>query len=418
MPFARRNGELCANAVPLAEIASAVGTPTYVYSWPDMRRRCQRLAAAFRPLRHRICYAVKANANLAVLARFAALGTGFDIVSGGELERVLYAGGEPSRVVFSGVGKSTADIDFAIKCGIDCLNVESAGELLRIDARAALLGRRARVAIRVNPNVDAGTHPHVATGLGESKFGVSPEEAKALYRQAAQAEHLEIAGIGCHIGSQILATAPYAQALGRLLALAEDLAESGIALGHLDIGGGFGIAYGRRGKALDVRKLGGCVAAAVAASTAPPPTLLLEPGRFLVANAGVLLTRVEYLKPGPSPRQPGFAVVDAGMNDLLRPALYEATHPVRTVAAAGQRRRWHVVGPVCESADHLAWDRPLAIEAGSLLAVGDAGAYGFAMSSNYNGRPRPAEVLVDEDRFAVVRRRETAADLWRLERTV
>ena len=417
MPFARRNGELCANGVPLAKIAAAAGTPTYVYSWPDMRRRCRRLAAAFRPLAHRICYAVKANANLAVLARFRALGTGFDIVSGGELERVLHAGGEPSRVVFSGVGKSTADIDFAIKCGIDCLNVESAGELGRIEARAALLGRRARIAIRVNPNVDAGVHPHIATGLAESKFGVPPKEARALFRRAAQAEHLEIAGIGCHIGSQIVETAPYAQALERLLELADALAEDGIALGHVDIGGGFGVAYGRQGKALDPRALGGCVAAALEARPAPP-TLLLEPGRSLVANAGVLLTRVEYLKPGPSLRRTGFAVVDAGMNDLLRPALYDAKHPVRSVAPAGPRRRWHVVGPVCESADYLAWDRPLAIEAGSLLAVGDAGAYGFAMSSNYNGRPRAAEVLVDEDRFAIVRRRETTADLWRLERTV
>ncbi len=417
MPFARSNGELCANAVPLTAIATAAGTPTYVYSWPDMRMRCRRLASAFRDVEHRICYAVKANSNLAVLARFAALGTGFDIVSGGELERVLLAGGDPARVVFSGVGKTTADIDFAIKCGIDCLNVESAGELDRIEARAALLSRRVRIAIRVNPNVDAGTHPHLATGLEGSKFGVPPGEARALYRRAARAEHLEIAGIGCHIGSQILDVAPYARALKRLLALVDALAEDGIALGHVNIGGGFGVAQGTQGRGLDHRALGRLVAETLAVRPAPQPTLLLEPGRLLVANAGVLLTRVEYLKPGPSSRHAGFAVVDAGMNDLLRPALYGAKHTVRAVAPRGQRRWWHVAGPVCESADQLA-RTPLAIEAGSLLAVGDAGAYGFAMSSNYNGRPRAAEVLVDADRFAIVRRRETTADLWRLERTV
>ena len=417
MPFARSNGELCANAVPLTAIATAAGTPTYVYSWPDMRMRCRRLASAFRDVEHRICYAVKANSNLAVLARFAALGTGFDIVSGGELERVLLAGGDPARVVFSGVGKTTADIDFAIKCGIDCLNVESAGELDRIEARAALLSRRVRIAIRVNPNVDAGTHPHLATGLEGSKFGVPPGEARALYRLAARAEHLEIVGIGCHIGSQILDVAPYARALKRLLALVDALAEDGIALGHVNIGGGFGVAQGTQGRGLDHRGLGRLVAETLSVRPAPQPTLLLEPGRLLVANAGVLLTRVEYLKPGPSSRHAGFAVVDAGMNDLLRPALYGAKHTVRAVAPRGQRRWWHVAGPVCESADQLA-RTPLAIEAGSLLAVGDAGAYGFAMSSNYNGRPRAAEVLVDADRFAIVRRRETTADLWRLERTV
>lgn len=417
MPFARSDGELRANTVSLTKIGAAAGTPTYVYSWPDMRSRCRRLASAFRQVRHRICYAVKANSNLAVLARFAAMGTGFDIVSGGELERVLLAGGDPARVVFSGVGKTTADIDLAIKCGIDCLNVESAGELGRIEARAALLGRRARIAVRVNPNVDAGAHPHVATGLKGSKFGVPPEEARALYRQAAQAEHLEVAGIGCHIGSQIVDVAPYGRALKRLLALVDSLAEDGVALGHVNIGGGFGVAQGQ-GRGLDPGALGRLVGAVLAARSAPQPTLLLEPGRFLVANGGALLTRVEYLKPGPSPPRAGFAVVDAGMNDLLRPALYGAKHPVRAVAPRGRRRWWHVVGPVCESADQLPGARPLAIEAGSLLAVGDAGAYGFTMSSNYNGRPRAAEVLVDADRFAIVRRRETTADLWRLERTV
>ena len=417
MPFVRRDGQLCANEVPLATIAGAVGTPTYVYSWPDMAARYRRMASALRPLAHRICYAVKANANLAVLARFAALGAGFDVVSGGELERVLQAGGDPGRVVFSGVGKSTADIDFAIKCGIDCLNVESASELKRIEARAALLGRRARIAIRVNPDVDAGAHPYITTGRKESKFGVPPGEAGLLYRQAARAEQVDVVGIGCHIGSQISTPAPYLTALGALLALRDTLAREGIAVAHVSIGGGFGVAYRRRDKALDLRALGRRLAAALADAPGPPPTLLVEPGRALVAEAGVLLARVEYLKPGPGPRQPGFAVVDAAMNDLLRPALYQASHPVYAVRAAAQRQRWHIVGPVCESADCLAEDRRLGLEEDALLAVGAAGAYGFTQSSNYNGRPRAAEVLVDRDRFAVVRRRETAADLWRLECT-
>ena len=418
MSFARSNGELCANKVPLAAIAAAAGTPTYVYSWPDMARCYRRTARALGRLDHRICYAVKANANLAVLARFAALGAGWDVVSGGELERVLRAGGDPSRAVFSGVGKSTADIDFALKCGVDCLNVESAGELRRIEARAALLGRRARIAIRVNPDVDAGAHPHIATGGKESKFGVAPAEAAAMYRQAHQAEHLEIVGIACHIGSQIQAPEPYLAALDALLALADSLAGDDNRFRHVDIGGGFGVRYKLGESALDLRALGERVAAAFAARPGPPPTLLVEPGRSLVAAAGVLLTKVEYVKPGATPRQPGFAVVDAAMNDLLRPVLYQAWHRVRTVEPTGKRRHWHVVGPVCESADYLARSRLLALAEGSLLAIDDAGAYGFTQSSNYNGRPRAAEVLVDREAFAIVRRRETAADLWRLERTV
>ena len=417
MPFAPRDGQLAANSVPLATIAAAVGTPTYVYSWPDTAARYRLLKSAFRHFDCRICYAVKANANLAVLARFAALGASFDIVSGGELERVLRAGGDASRVVFSGVGKSVAEVDFAIKAGVGCLTVESAGELERIAARAALLGRRVPIAIRVNPDIDADTHPYIATGLKESKFGVPPAEALALYRQAAQAEHIDVVGIACHIGSQIGTAEPYLEALERLLALLDALAEAGITLRQLSIGGGFGIAYGPQERALDLRALGRRVAAALAARPGQPPTVLVEPGRTLVATAGILLTRVEYLKPGPTPGQPGFAVVDAAMNDLLRPALYHAQHPVRAVAPAGKRQRWHIVGPVCESADCLAWDRRLAIDAGSLLAVEVAGAYGFVQSSNYNSRPRAAEVLVDEDRFTVVRRRETHADLWRLERT-
>ena len=418
MPFARRDGELCANEVPLAAIAAAAGTPTYVYSWPDVARRYRHTASALRAQAHRICYAVKANANLAVLARFATLGAGWDVVSGGELERVLRAGGDPAKAVFSGVGKSTADIDFALKCGIDCLNVESASELRRIEARAALLGRRARIAIRVNPDVDAGTHPHIATGLKESKFGVAPAEAAALYRQAHRAEHLQIVGIGCHIGSQIQAPAPYLAALDALLALADSLAADGIAFSHVNLGGGFGVRYRPGEKPLDLRALGQRVAAAFAARPGPPPTLLVEPGRSLVTAAGVLLAKVEYLKPGPGPGQPGFAVADAAMNDLLRPALYQAWHRVQAVKAVGRRQQWHIVGPVCESADCLARSRRLALAEGSLLAIADAGAYGFTQSSNYNGRPRAAEVLVDRDSFAVVRRRETAADLWRLERTV
>ena len=416
MPFTRESGQLLVDGVPLRDIAEAVGTPVYVYSWPDVRNRYQRLAAALGDIDHRICYAVKANANLSVLSRLARLGAGFDVVSGGELERVLRAGGKPADVVFSGVGKSGMDIDFAIKCGIGTFNVESAAELRRIEGRAALLGRTAPVSIRVNPDVDPNTHPYIATGLKESKFGVPASQAPQLYREARDSSALEVVGIDCHIGSQVAETAPFEQALATLLQVLEVLAAEGIALRHIDIGGGFGIAYGGREAALDLDALGAALRQQLAGR---PQTLLVEPGRFLLAEAGVLLTRVEYLKPAPAPGQPGFAVVDAAMNDLLRPALYQAWHPIDEVeASAAEAACWDVVGPVCESGDFLGRQRTLAVAEGSLLAIGCAGAYGFVQSSNYNGRTRAAEVVVDEGGFRVARKREAVSETWRLEAIV
>ena len=412
MGYARRDGVLCADGVPLSRIAAAVGTPAYVYSWPSVADRLRRLEAALDGIDHRICYAVKANSNLAVLARLAKLGTGFDIVSGGELERVLRAGGDPQRVVFSGVGKSTADIDFGIKCGIDAFNVESASELARIESRARLLGRKAPVSIRVNPDVDANTHPYIATGLRENKFGVPAGQALELYRQAFASAHLAVVGVDCHIGSQIADVEPFEVALTALLDIVDALDRDGIVLDHIDIGGGFGITYENE-PALDADALGDVLRAALGRRRLQ---LRVEPGRYLVAEAGILLTRVEYLKPAPMPGYGDFAVVDAAMNDLIRPALYQAWHGVERVVDSGEPpRRWDIVGPVCESGDFLALDRELALNEGDLLAIATAGAYGFAQSSNYNTRPRAAEVLVDGEDFAVVRRRETLGDVLRLE---
>ena len=412
MPYERRHGEIHADGVPLTRIAEAVGTPAYVYSWPTVVDRYRQLEAAFDGVDHRICYAVKANGNLAILARLAKLGAGFDIVSGGELERVLRAGGDARRVVFSGVGKSVPDIDFGIKCGIDAFNVESASELSRLEARARLVGRSARVSVRVNPDVDANTHPYIATGLKENKFGVAPAQALELYRRASASAVLDVAGIDCHIGSQIAAVEPFGEALTALLRLVDVLAADGIVLDHIDLGGGFGIAYGDE-ESLDLDALGEVLRRSL---TGRRVELRTEPGRCLVADAGVLLTRVEYLKPAPEPGYRNFAVVDAAMNDLIRPALYQAWHAVEPVAEnQAPSLRWDIVGPVCESGDYLALDRELALREGDLLAIRSAGAYGFAQSSNYNTRPRAAEVLVEGDDFAVIRKRETVADLLRLE---
>ena len=409
----RREGDLVADGVPLADIAQAAGTPVYVYSWPCVRQRYAALADALANTPHRICYAVKANGNLSLLARLAALGAGFDVVSGGELDRVLRAGGAASGVVFSGVGKTQGEIDSAIGHGIGCFNVESAGELDRIEEGAARLGRRARIAVRVNPNVDAGAHPYIATGMKGSKFGVPTHTARTLYRHAAASPVLDVVGVGCHIGSQIGEVGPYRQALRTLLDLVDVLARDGVRLRHIDLGGGFGVRYGNE-RPLDLAELGALATEALAGRDL---TLLVEPGRFLVADAGVLLTRVEYTKSATGGR--GFAVVDAAMNDLLRPALYQAWHAVEPVSDGElPPARWDVVGPVCESGDFLALDRTLALAPGTLLAVRGAGAYGFALSSNYNGRGRAAEVLVDEGRFAVARRRETVDDLLRLETVV
>ena len=415
MPFERRDGELYADGVALTRIAERVGTPAYVYSWTDIEDGYRRLARVLRGVDHRICYAVKANSNLSILARLAALGAGFDIVSGGELERVLRAGGDPAGVVFSGVGKSAAEIDFAIKCGIGSFNVESAAELDRIAARAAIIGRAAPVSVRVNPDVDAKTHPYISTGLKENKFGVPAAVARELFAQAQASSALDVVGIDCHIGSQIADVAPFAAALATLLDLVDGLRAEGVALQHVDIGGGFGITY-RDEARLDIEDFGRLVKERLADS---PLKLLVEPGRYLVAEAGVLLTRVEYLKPAAQPGQPNFAVVDAAMNDLIRPPLYDAWHDVVPVTAQDARpMRWDVVGPVCETADFLAKDRELALTPAALLAVRAAGAYGFVQSSNYNTRPRPPEVLVDGASFAIARQRETVNDLLRLEAIV
>ena len=415
MSFRVEDGELFAGAVPLVDVAEAVGTPTYVYCGDAIAGRYRQLQRAFAEMPVRICYAVKANSNLSVLRLMKELGAGFDIVSGGELQRVIAAGGAPESVVFSGVGKSVAEIDLALKCGVGCFNVESAAELERLAEQAALLGRTASVAVRVNPQVDANTHPYIATGLQESKFGVTLGEARTLMLRAHQHPQLRPRGLACHIGSQIEQAAPYLEALDGLLSLADDLGAEGLELEHIDLGGGFGVTY-KDEAPLDPAQLAVAVQRRMGSR---PQTLVIEPGRFLTANAGVLLTRIEYLKPSRGAGQPHFAVVDAAMNDLLRPALYQAWHPVESVQPAKENAlsaAWNIVGPVCESGDFLALQRQLALSPGDLLALGAAGAYGMAQSSNYNSRGRPAEVLVQGGRFRVVRRREHINDQLALER--
>jgi diaminopimelate decarboxylase len=419
--FPRIDGRLHVDGVPLARIAERVGTPAYVYSKAYFETRYRELEEALAPRGADICYAVKANSNLAVLRCFGELGAGFDIVSGGELMRVLHAGGEPARVVFSGVGKRADEIDLALKLGIRCFNVESAAELDRLGERAQLHGKRAPVSLRVNPDVDAHTHAYISTGLKHSKFGVPVDEARTLYRQAQRDPHLEVVGIDCHIGSQISGTEPLLQALQSLLALVDELARDGIAIEHIDVGGGLGINY-HHGDAADPDAEGFDAAAYGTALQAAlhgrPQRLVLEPGRYLVANGGVLLTRVEYLKPAAEPGAAGFAVLDAAMNDLIRPPLYQAFHeivPVSRGPAEPPAQRWNLVGPVCESSDFLAQDRTLALAPDDLLAVCSAGAYGMVQASNYNTRSRAAEVLVDGTTFDVVRRRETVRDQLALE---
>ncbi len=410
--FGRPDNATGVEDVSLAAIADAVGTPAYVYSRAAIEDRYRRLSRALSGGRARICYAVKANANLAILRLMHELGAGFDIVSAGELQRVLRAGAPAANVVFSGVGKSVAEIDFALKAGIHCFNVESEAELERLETRARLLSRVAPVSVRVNPDVDAGAHPYISTGRRENKFGVAEGTALDMYRYAAASDVLEVRGIDCHIGSQVLELDPYAAARDRLLGVVDTLAAEGISIGHVDLGGGFAAAYDGE-PALDVEAYGRDVAADVFGRGLE---LIVEPGRYLVAEAGVLLTRVEYLKRATREGQRNFAVVDAAMNDLLRPALYDARHAVEAVEPSGTAPlRWDVVGPVCETGDFLAMDRDLALEEGALLAVFGAGAYGMVLSSNYNGRGRAPEVLVSGGEFRVVRRRETVGDQLALE---
>ncbi len=408
------NGVMHADTVSLTAIAEAVGTPSYVYSAPDIATQYQQLTADLKGLNHQICYAVKANSNLSVLRSIAELGASFDIVSGGELQRVVSSGADPRSVVFSGVGKTTEEIDFALKLEVGCFNVESASELTRLGARAALFARVAPVAIRVNPDVDADTHPYISTGLKENKFGVPSAEALKLYMTAQAHPNLNISGVACHIGSQIHNIEPFSDALSGLLRLVDELDARGIAVAHIDIGGGLGVAY-QDEVALDTAAYGAMLRSKMAGRS---QTIVIEPGRYLVANAGLLLTRVEYLKPALAEGCKSFAVVDAAMNDLLRPSLYQAWHAVERVIEASLDAVacvWDIVGPVCESGDFIAHERTLSLAEGDLLAIRSAGAYGMVQSSNYNSRGRAAEVLVDGEGFRVVRSRENINDQMDLE---
>ena len=414
-PFAYQDRQLYAENVRLADVADKAGTPCYVYSRAAIEERFRAFDSALPGRDHLVCYAVKANSNLAVLDLLARLGSGFDIVSGGELERVLAAGGDPAKVVFSGVGKTPEEMRRALTAGIHCFNVESEAELEILNAVAGKLGRPAPVALRVNPDVDPATHPYIATGLKQSKFGIDITRAEAAYKRAQSLPNLRIVGIACHIGSQLTDMTPLLEALDRVIGLAGALFDSGITLQHLDLGGGLGIRYNEE----QPPEPGDYVRAILGRLQNhdvryQKMRLIFEPGRAIVGNAGLLLTRVLLLKLGD---ERNFAVVDAAMNDLLRPALYDAWHDITPVAVDQPRtpRTYDVVGPVCESGDFLGQDRVLGIEAGDLLAVVSAGAYGAVMSSNYNTRPRASEVMVDGNRFHVVRRRETVAELLALE---
>ena len=401
--FTYRNGELHAEDVPLSRIAAEFGTPCYVYSRAALTRAWREFDVAFAGREHLLCYAVKANPNLGVLDVFARLGSGFDIVSGGELARVIAAGGDPRKVVFSGVGKTAAEMRQALQAGIRCFNVESAAELELLDRVAGELGVTAPVSLRVNPDVDAKTHPYIATGLKENKFGVAYDEAPATYRRARELPHLRIEGVDCHIGSQLTEIAPFIAALERVLALVDTLEREGITIRHLDLGGGLGIRY----RDETPPAIADYAQALIAALGNRPQKLVFEPGRLLTGNAGVLLSTVLYLKPG---QDRNFAIVDAAMNDLMRPALYDAWHdvlPLRETAAG--ERPYDIVGPVCESGDFLARDRRIAAAPGDVIAIASAGAYGMSMSSNYNTRPRAAEIMVDGRQLHVVRDRETVA---------
>ncbi len=406
-----RDGALHVEGVALEDLATRFGTPTYVYSKAALEQAYGAFASAFSAAPGSLaCYAVKANSTLAVLGVLARAGAGFDIVSGGELQRVLKAGGNPARVVFSGVSKSREDISAALDAGILCFNIESAAELERIAAIAASRAQVAPVSLRVNPDVDAMSHPYISTGLRENKFGVDMQTARALYQRAASLPSLRVCGIDCHIGSQITSLSPFVDALDRVLALVDALSAEGIVLEHIDVGGGLGVSYNGESPP-SVQDYASAILAGVGAR---PLRILTEPGRAIVAAAGLLLTRVEYLKRN---GERSFAIVDAGMNDLLRPALYGAWMGIEAVRPrAGTPQDWDIVGPVCESADFLGKQRALALEAGDLLAVRDAGAYAFSMSSNYNSRCRAAEVMVDGDTAFLVRERERFEDLVRGER--
>lgn len=407
--FQNKHGQLHAEDIALSQVAAEFGTPCYVYSRAALTEAFQRFSSGFNGHDHLVCFAVKANPSLAILHLFARLGAGFDIVSGGELARVLAAGGDPAKVVFSGVGKTEAEMRAALEAGIFCFNVESAAELERLNAVAGALGKVAPVSLRVNPNVDAKTHPYISTGLKNNKFGVAYEDAYSLYQRAAALPHLAVHGVDCHIGSQLTELSPFLDAFDRVLALVDQLAAVGIAVQHIDAGGGIGICYSDE----TPPDFSVYAAAMLQRLGTRKVKLVFEPGRALVGNAGALLTKVEYLKPGESKN---FAIVDAAMNDLMRPALYDAYHAIVPVQPrADATAVYEVVGPVCESGDFLGHDRALALEPGDVLAILSAGAYGMSMSSNYNTRPRAAEVMVDGDRVTLIRQRETVQQLFALE---
>lgn len=411
--FTYREGQLFAENVALAQLARDFGTPCYVYSRAAIMQNYQAYDRALAGVPHRICYAVKANSNLGVLSVLARLGAGFDIVSGGELARVLRAGGDASKVVFSGVGKRDSEIVDALNAGVHCFNVESESELRRLSAVATRMGKTSQVSLRVNPDVDAQTHPYISTGLRDNKFGIDIAVVETVYAQAAQLPGIEITGVDCHIGSQLTQLGPYVDALGRLLELIGRLRAAGIRIQHLDLGGGLGIRYRdeQPPSPEDYAK------AVLPLLQGQDLELWLEPGRSIVGNAGVLLTRVEYLKHAP---HKNFAIVDAAMNDLMRPALYNAWQAIEPVLPRDDEpaQIYDVVGPVCETGDWLGRERELSVREGDLLAIRSAGAYGFVMSSNYNTRPRAAEVMVDGDRAQQVRARESLDDLLSGESTL
>lgn len=409
--FSLKNGVLHAENVALTAIAEQFGTPAYVYSRAALTASLKEfqdvLGAHPAGAGALVCYAVKANSNLAILNLFARLGAGFDIVSGGELQRVLAAGADPKKVVFSGVGKTAAEMKLALDVGIFCFNIESAPELERLNEVAGQCGKKAPISFRVNPNVDPKTHPYISTGLKEAKFGVAYEQALDLYRRAAALPNIAVTGIDCHIGSQLLDPSPFVEALERILALVEQLTAEGIQLHHLDIGGGLGIKYKAEQTQPTVASYLNPLLDKLAGRGLQ---IVMEPGRRLVGNAGLLLTQIEFLKEGEGKN---FAIIDAAMNDLMRPALYEAWHDINPVTPrAGATRDYDVVGPVCETGDFLGQARPLCVQPGDLLAVMSAGAYGMAMASNYNTRPRAVEVMVDGDAVHLIRQRETVEQLY------
>jgi diaminopimelate decarboxylase len=417
--FSERDGQWYAEDVSLASLAQQYGTPLYIYSkraiteaYQAYDRACVDEAGQRRA---RIHFAMKANSNLAILDCLKRLGAGFDLVSGGELARALAIGAEPASLVFAGVGKSAAEITAALQAGVQCINVESIAELQQINRIATELKCRAPISLRVNPDVDAQTHPYISTGLKDNKFGIAYHEVLKTYREAALLSQIDVIGIDCHIGSQITSTAPYLDAVDKVLDLVVKLKKEGIVIHHLDLGGGLGISYGAETPP-DITDFTNMLLDHLAKRGFAHLNVILEPGRSLVGNAGVLLTRVEYLKPG---SEKNFCIVDAAMTELMRPALYEAYHAIVTIQAkALPHQTYDVVGPVCESGDWLGRDRALAIAEGDYLAILSAGAYGFVMSSNYNTRPRPAEIMVDGDKAYVIRERENVNDLFAGERTL